>query len=87
MEAAAHAGIEGLRLRFEEVTKRNGLHGNTELAAELADMITRPGGVTVGHVAAVYQARADHPRPARPPARAQPRPAPRPRSTRTTRRC
>ena len=54
-EWTAHKSIEGLREQFEEVTKRNGLHGNTELASELADMITRPGGVTVEHVAATYQ--------------------------------
>jgi tetratricopeptide (TPR) repeat protein len=55
MEEAAHKGIEALRFRFDEVIKRNGLHGNKELSAELADMLTRPGGATVGHVAAVYQ--------------------------------
>ena len=55
MENAAHRSIEDLRGRFEEVTKRNGLHGNSELASELADMITRPGGVSVSHVANVYQ--------------------------------
>ena len=48
-------GIEALRHRFEEVTQRNGLHGNTELATELAAMITREGGVTTQHVANVYQ--------------------------------
>ena len=55
VEEAAHRGIEQLRERFEEVTRRNGLHGNTELSAELAEMITRPGGVSVSHVANVYQ--------------------------------
>ena len=55
MEDAAHKGIEALRHRFEEVTQRNGLHGNTELATELAAMITREGGVTTQHVANVYQ--------------------------------
>lgn len=54
-EWAQHQSIERLRLRFEEVTQRNGLHGNTELAAELADMVMRPGGVTAQHVAATYQ--------------------------------
>ena len=54
-EDAAAKGIEALRTEFEEVTKRNGLHGNTELSAELADMITRPGGVTAAHVANTYQ--------------------------------
>ena len=47
MEDAASAGIIALRERFEEVTKRNGLHGNTELAGEIAEMVTRPGGVSV----------------------------------------
>jgi len=37
------------------VTRRNGLRGNTELAGELADMVTRPGGVTAAFVAGVYQ--------------------------------
>lgn len=55
MEDAAHKSIEAMRLRFEEVTRRNGLHGNTELATELADMITRPGGVSVSHIANTYQ--------------------------------
>ena len=55
VEEAAHRGIEALRERFEEVTKRNGLHGNTELATELTDMIMRPGGVSVSHVANTYQ--------------------------------
>ena len=54
-EEAAAKGLEALRLQFEEVTKRNGLHGNTELSTELADMLTRPGGVTVAHVANTYQ--------------------------------
>ena len=55
VEEAAHKGIEQLRERFEEVTKRNGLHGNAALADELAAMLTRPGGVSVSHVANVYQ--------------------------------
>jgi tetratricopeptide (TPR) repeat protein len=55
VEDAQNKGITELRTQFEEVTKRNGLHGNAELATELADMLTRPGGVTVGHVAATYQ--------------------------------
>ena len=55
VEEAAHKGIEELRFKFEEVTKRNGLHGNTELATELGEMLTRPGGVSVSHVANVYQ--------------------------------
>jgi tetratricopeptide (TPR) repeat protein len=55
VEDAAAQGLTELRKQFEEVTRRNGLHGNSELAAELADMITRPGGVSVGHVAATYQ--------------------------------
>lgn len=54
-EDAAAKGLTELRLSFEEVTKRNGLHGNTELASELADMLTRPGGVSVSHVANTYQ--------------------------------
>ena len=54
-EEMAHKSIEKLRERFEEVTMRNGLHGNKELSAELADMITREGGMTAGHVAATYQ--------------------------------
>eukprot|EP00967_Tisochrysis_lutea_P130506 scaffold225815_cov45-Tisochrysis_lutea.AAC.1 len=54
-EDAAAKGLQELREKFEEVTRRNGLHGNTELAAELADMVTRPGGVTAQHVANVYQ--------------------------------
>lgn len=54
-EWAQHQSIERLRLRFEEVTQRNGLHGNSELSAELADMVMRPGGVTAQHVAATYQ--------------------------------
>ena len=37
------------------MTQRNGLHGNKELASELADMLTRDGGVSVAHVANVYQ--------------------------------
>ena len=55
VEEAAAKGMAELRERFEQVTKRNGLHGNTELASELADMLTRPGGVSVSHVAATYQ--------------------------------
>ena len=54
-EEAAAKGIKALREQFEEVTRRNGLHGNTELAGELADMISRPGGVSVSHVANTYQ--------------------------------
>jgi len=54
-EDAAAKSIEQLRMQFQEVTQRNGLHGNTELSAELADMITRPGGVSVEHVANTYQ--------------------------------
>ena len=52
---AAHAGIEQLRERFEEVTQRNGLRGNAEMAEELAEFVTRPGGVTAEYVANVYQ--------------------------------
>ena len=55
VEEAAHKGLEALRERFEEVTRRNGLHGNQELSAELAEMITRPEGVSTAHVANVYQ--------------------------------
>jgi len=55
VEEAAAKGIEQLRGRFEEVTQRTGLHGNKELAGELADMLTRPGGVSTQHVANVYQ--------------------------------
>ncbi len=44
-----------LRERFEEVTRRNGLHGNDELADELAGFVCRPGGVTAEYVAKVYQ--------------------------------
>jgi len=54
-EEAAAKGLLELRERFEEVTARNGLHGNSELATELADMVTRPGGVTVEYVANVFQ--------------------------------
>jgi len=54
-EEAAATGLHKLRERFEEATKRNGLHGNAELATELADMVTRPGGVSAQHVANVYQ--------------------------------
>lgn len=55
LEEAAGKGLTELREQFQEVTRRNGLHGNTELAEELAGMITRPGGVSVGHLAATYQ--------------------------------
>ncbi|KAL1528607.1 hypothetical protein AB1Y20_009945 [Prymnesium parvum] len=55
MEDAAHKGIEQLRHRFEEVTLRTGLRNNTELSSELAEMLTRPGGVSAEFVAAVYQ--------------------------------
>jgi tetratricopeptide (TPR) repeat protein len=55
VEDAAAKGIEQLRVRFEEIIKRNGLHGNKELSAELADMMTRPGGVSVQLLANVYQ--------------------------------
>ena len=55
MENTAAKSIEDLRLQFEEVTKRNGLHGNSELAGELAEMITRPGGVSLQLVANTYQ--------------------------------
>ena len=51
MEEAAHKGIEAVRLRFQEVTQRTGLHGNAELSEEVAEMITRPGGVTAQFVA------------------------------------
>ena len=54
VEEAQHKGLEGMRLRFEEVTRRNGIRGNEELASELAEMISRPGGVTAQHLAAVY---------------------------------
>eukprot|EP00962_Isochrysis_galbana_P023968 scaffold7310_cov116-Isochrysis_galbana.AAC.8 len=54
-EEAAAKGLLELRERFEEVTARNGLHGNSELATELADMVARPGGVTVEYVANVFQ--------------------------------
>lgn len=54
VEAAAHKGLEALRGRFDEMIRRNGLHGNTELASELADMISRSEGVTVQYLAAVY---------------------------------
>jgi len=54
-KAAEDNALHELREKFEEVTRRNGLHGNTELAAELADMVTRPGGVTAQFVAGVYQ--------------------------------
>ena len=55
LEEAAHKGLEQMRERFEEVTKRNGLHGNAELSGELAEMIMRPGGVDASFVANVYQ--------------------------------
>uniref|UniRef100_A0A7S3B1U4 Uncharacterized protein n=1 Tax=Haptolina ericina TaxID=156174 RepID=A0A7S3B1U4_9EUKA len=54
LEEAAARGLTELRERFEEVTLRNGLRGNKELAAEIAEMLTRPGGVTAQFVAAVY---------------------------------
>ena len=59
-EEAAHKGIEALRERFEEVTKENGLHGNKEFAAEIAEMLTRDGDEnaharTTQHLANVYQ--------------------------------
>jgi tetratricopeptide (TPR) repeat protein len=54
-EEAAAKGLTELRESFEEVTKRNGLHGNPELASELAEMVTRPGGVTAEYVANVFQ--------------------------------
>ena len=54
-EEAAAKGLTQLRERFEEVTRRNGLHGNDELSTELAGMLTRDGGVSVEHVAATYQ--------------------------------
>ena len=46
MEEATAKGVAELRERFEEITQRYGLHGNKDLAAELAEMITRPEGVT-----------------------------------------
>ena len=55
LEDAAHRGLEELRERFEEVTARTGLRRSKDLSAELAEMITRPGGVTAAFVAAVYQ--------------------------------
>ena len=56
VEEEAHKGIEQLRERFEEVTRRNGLHGNKELSAEIADLMTREGGdKSVQFVANVYQ--------------------------------
>lgn len=55
MEEATAKGVAELRERFEEITQRYGLHGNKDLAAELAEMITRPEGVTPQFVAAVYQ--------------------------------
>jgi tetratricopeptide (TPR) repeat protein len=54
-EEAAAKGLRELRERFEDVTARNGLHGNSELATEIADMLTRPGGVTTEYVANVFQ--------------------------------
>ena len=59
VEWAAHKGIEELRERFEEITKKYGLHGNKELAAELSEMFMRPEGVTASFVAAVYQLEED----------------------------
>ena len=60
-EEAAHKGIEALRERLpEEVTKENGLHGNKEFAAEIAEMLARDGDEnayarTTQHLANVYQ--------------------------------
>ena len=54
-EDAAAKGLAELRAQFQDVTRRNGLHGDAELATELADMMTRPSGVSVGFLAAVYQ--------------------------------
>jgi len=60
VEMQAHKGIEQLRERFEEVTRRNGLHGNKELSGEIADMLTREGGdKSVQFVANVYQIEED----------------------------
>ena len=60
VEEQAHRGIEQLRERFEEVTRRNGLHGNTELSGEIADMLTRQDGDrSVQFVANVYQIEED----------------------------
>lgn len=55
VEEAAAKGLEALRERYSEVTLRTGLHGNLELAGELADMITRPGGVSAALIAGTYQ--------------------------------
>lgn len=56
VEEQAYKGIEKLRERFEEVTRRNGLHGNKELAGEIAALMTREGGdKSVQFVANVYQ--------------------------------
>ena len=41
-EDAAAKGLAELRAQFQDVTRRNGLHGDAELATELADMMTRP---------------------------------------------
>ena len=38
-----------------QVIKRNGLRSDASLSEELAEMLTRPGGVTAAFVAAVYQ--------------------------------
>lgn len=53
-EQAAAKGVEELRHQFEMVTRRHGLRGD-ELSSELADMITRPEGMTVQLLAATYQ--------------------------------
>lgn len=53
-EQTAANGVEKLRNRFEEVTRRNGLR-SAELSGELADMIIRPDGVTAQLLAATYQ--------------------------------
>ena len=53
-EQAAAKGVEELRYQFEMVTRRNGLRGD-ELSSELADMITRPEGMTAQLLAATYQ--------------------------------
>ena len=54
-EEAAAKGLHELRGKFEEVTRRCGLHGNAALAEEITELITRPGGATAAYVAAVYQ--------------------------------
>ena len=57
-EDAAAKGLAELRAQFQDVTRRNGLHGDAELATELADMMTRPSGVSVdGGVLLAYAAR------------------------------